>query len=109
MAEILDETSKKLERDENGRLLPNQQSLNPNGRPKGSFSLIGMLKHELQTVPQGADKTYAELLIKRILKSAINDGNDQQIKNILQYIEGVPERGIENNVQVNNFVVVRGE
>lgn len=28
-------TSPQLERDEQGRLLPNQSSLNPNGRPKG--------------------------------------------------------------------------
>ena|SRR3990167_7948053 len=29
-------TSQKLERDDKGRLLPGQESLNPNGRPKGS-------------------------------------------------------------------------
>ena len=28
-------TSEKLERDASGRLLPGQESLNPNGRPKG--------------------------------------------------------------------------
>lgn len=107
MAKVAESTAK--EQRIIGRPFEKGVSGNPNGRPPGSFSLIGMLKKELQEIPQGADKTYAELLIKRILKSAITDGNDQQIKNILQYVEGVPERGIETNVQVNNFTVVRGE
>lgn len=65
------------------------------GRPK--FSLISILKEELQKCPEGEDKkTYADMLIKRMLKSAIQDGNDQQIKNILQYIEGMPKQTIKN-------------
>lgn len=35
MVEDTSKTSSKLERDEKGRLLPGQQSLNPNGRPAG--------------------------------------------------------------------------
>ena len=68
------------------------QSGNPNGRPKGSgLSLATLLKRKLEDVPEGAKKTYAELLIDRILQMAIQDKNDQQIKNILQYIEGMPK------------------
>ncbi|PIU58462.1 MAG: hypothetical protein COS89_00255 [Deltaproteobacteria bacterium CG07_land_8_20_14_0_80_38_7] len=64
------------------------------GRPV--FSLISMLKAELQKCPEGQDKrTYADMLIQRIMKKAISDGDDQQIKNILQYVEGMPRQGID--------------
>lgn len=63
---------------------------NPNGRPPGSLSLVKILKDKLEQVPEGSKKSYAELLVERITKSAIQDGNDQQIKNILQYVEGMP-------------------
>jgi hypothetical protein len=65
---------------------------NPEGRPKGTFSLIAMLRSKLQEVEPKNQRTYAELLIERIAKSAISDGNDQQIKNILQYLEGMPNQ-----------------
>jgi len=82
------------------------QSGNPNGRPKGSgLSLATLLKRKLEDVPEGAKKTYAELLIDRILQMAIQDKNDQQIKNILQYIEGMP-RGSETNINFDNRQVV---
>jgi len=72
------------------------ESGNPNGRPKDSFSLITILKAELQKCPEGQDrKTYADLLIQRILKKAISDGDDAQIKNILQYIEGMPKQNLD--------------
>ena len=78
------------------------QSGNPNGRPKGSgLSLATLLKRKLEDVPEGAKKTYAELLIDRILQMAIQDKNDQQIKNILQYIEGMP-RGFSGDTLIGD-------
>lgn len=81
-------------RDEHGRLLPGHTA-NPKGKPKGSFSLISMLKAELQKKPKGQKKSHAYLLIQRILKAAIADGDDAQIKNILQYVEGMPRQAID--------------
>jgi len=87
--------------DEKGRMVfPPGVSGNPAGRPKDSFSLISMLKAELQKCPEGEDKkTYADLLIKRIMKKTISDGDDQQIKNILQYVEGMPKQTIKNEFE----------
>ena len=86
-----------IKRDEEGKIVDGSAPLNPNGRPKGTFSLVGMLKAEMQKCPEGEDKrTYADLLIKRILKAAIEEGNDQQIKNILQYVEGMPKQTIQH-------------
>ena len=74
------------------------------GRPV--FSLISILKTELQKCPEGQDKkTYAYLLIQRILKSAIQEGNDQQIKNILQYIEGMPKQKMEIEGEIKTALV----
>ena len=75
------------------------QSGNPAGRPKGttgSFSLVGILKEELQRCPEGQDKkTYADLIIKRMLKEAIEKGDQQQIRLIWNYIEGMPKQSME--------------
>ena len=50
-----------------GRPFPKGVSGNPDGRPPGTFSLLTLLKQELQKVPEGQDKkTYADLIIKRI-------------------------------------------
>lgn len=69
---------------------------NPAGKPEGSFSLIAMLKAELQKCPEGQDKkTFADMLIQRIMKKAISDGDDSQIRNILQYVEGMPKQKLE--------------
>lgn len=68
------------------------QTGNPNGRPVGSFSLTAMLRDELQNIPEGEDKkTYAEMLVRRVLKMAIADGNEQMIKLCWNYLEGLPK------------------
>ena len=79
---------------------------NPKGKPKGSFSLIAILRSELQKCPEGEDKkTFADMLIKRMLKSAISEGNDQQIKNILQYIDGMPKQSMDHTTNGKDLTV----
>ncbi len=64
---------------------------NPAGKPPGSISLVAILKKELQRCPEGQNKkTYADMLVRRILKEAIENGSNAQIKNILNYVEGLP-------------------
>jgi hypothetical protein len=63
---------------------------NPNGRPKGTISIVAAIKRKLGEAPEGQKLTYAELLVERMFKLAIDKGNDQQIKNILHYVEGTP-------------------
>lgn len=71
------------------------QSGNPAGRPSGSVSITAEIKKKLQEVPEGQQKSYLELLINRILKQAVVDGNEQMIKQIWSYIDGTP-RPAEN-------------
>ena len=83
-----------IARDEKGLFIKGVSG-NPAGRPV--FSLVSILKAELQKCPEGQDKkTYADMLIQRIMKKAISDGDDAQIKNILQYVEGMPKQRLEH-------------
>jgi len=80
-------------RDEKGRIIPGQQSLNPAGRPQ--FSITALVKAKLQTKPEGMKETYADLLIKRIINKAIKEGNEAMIRNLWQYMDGMPKQSHE--------------
>jgi len=77
------------------------------GRPKGAgISITTAIKRELEKVPEGQKSTYLELLVKKILKKGIVEGNDQTIKNIWNYVDGMPKETIEStnlNVDVEDI------
>ena len=56
----------------------------------GSVSITAEIKKKLQEIPEGQQKSYLELLINRILKQAVVDGNEQMIKQIWSYGDGAP-------------------
>lgn len=63
------------------------------GRPKGSgISITTEIKKKLEEIPEGQKATYLELLINRIMKQAIQNGDQQMIKNIWNYIDGMPKQ-----------------
>jgi len=64
---------------------------NLEGRPKGSgLSITTEIKKKLEQCPDGQKATYLQLLINRIVKQAIQDGDQQMIKQIWNYIDGMP-------------------
>lgn len=98
-----DETSENKnlpERDENGRLLPGNTA-NPNGRPKGSFSLVEMIKKKLQEIPEGKDKTYAEYFIEQMMKKTVVEGDVSMMKDIINRVDGMPKQHIDANINTN--------
>jgi len=67
------------------------------GRPKGSgVSITTAIKRELEKRPEGSDKsTYLEMLVKRIMKKAIMDGDQQMITKIWNYVDGMPKQSTD--------------
>ena len=61
------------------------------GRPKGSgISIVTEIKRKLQECPEGSKATYLELLINRIFKQAIQDGDASMIKDMINRVDGMP-------------------
>jgi len=78
-------------RDEKGRFLT---SGNPEGtgggRPAGSISITAAIKIKLMEIPKDEYRTYLDLLIQKIIRKAILDGDAQMIKLIWNYLDGSP-------------------
>ena len=77
-----------------GRPFKPGQSGNPAGRPKGSLSLVGLMKKRLEMLGPDQRRTIAEHLIDNIMQDAL-DGKDTQLKLLLNYVEGMPKQGVE--------------
>ncbi len=88
-------------RDEKGRFVEGVSG-NPlgGGRPQGSVSITTAIKNKLREIPEGKKKTYLSLLIERIMAKAIVEGDQQTIKLIWNYIEGMPKETIDSKVDV---------
>lgn len=91
----------KVIRNEKGQIISGTP--NPNGRPKGSgISITTEIKRKLEEKPEGQDKaTYLQLLIKRILKKAVVEGDNHTIKQIWSYIDGMPKQEIKGEFTHN--------
>jgi len=63
------------------------------GRPKGSgISLTTEIKKKLDEVPKDSKATYLQQLLDTIMTLAIKDKDQQMIKNIWNYIDGMPRQ-----------------
>lgn len=99
-------TGTKVERDEKGRILPGQESLNPSGRPEGTLSLVSILKQLLQEIPKGQKDSVAVELMKEAIKKA--KGRDvTMLRDIINRVDGMPKQSVEHGgkdgepIQVN--------
>ena len=89
-----------------GRPFQKGQSGNPAGRPKGSVSITTEIKRKLEETPKGQKKTYLELLVATILKRAIEDGNEQLIRQIWNYVDGMPKESRDITLETRPILQV---
>lgn len=101
-------TSKELERDEKGRLLPGQESLNPGGRPTGAVSITAIIKQKLREAPPGQIRPLAELMADKILEKAYVDGNDAMLKEVWHFVDGMPNQKVDFGVDKENIGELTG-
>lgn len=82
-------------RDSGGKIVAGSGPLNPKGRPKGTLSLVALLKKKLESVAPSGQKTWAELFIDKMLLTAINDKGDSALmRDIVNRIDGMPKQNI---------------
>ena len=86
-----------------GTFKEHPENINRTGKNKGSISVVAILKRKIQEMPPGQKKTYAELLVERMLKMGIVEGDVQMIKEINNRIDGQPK----SNLEVENKVSFR--
>ena len=55
-----------------------------------TISITAEIKKKLLEIPEGQQKTYLELLVNRIIKQAVVDGNEEMIMQIWDYIYSPP-------------------
>jgi hypothetical protein len=91
----------KPERNEKGQLLPGNTA-NPNGRPTGP-SITAAIKRKLEEMPEGADKTRLDQLVEVVLKKALEDEDEKTIKQIWNYVDGLPKAQFGIDVDKENL------
>lgn len=89
----LEKASTKLERDELGRLLPGQPSLNPQGKPKGTLSIKTLVTNHLKENPEDL-KEFVMHFIK----------NNRELA--WQMIEGRPPQDLTSGGEAISFPIV---
>lgn len=82
---------------------------NPNGRPKGAKNFTSKVKKALEKIAEGKDFTYEEALVKKILHKAIVEGNEQMIKLMWNYIDGMPVQAIDHKIEQMPDPILGGE
>lgn len=100
--ETISENTEKLQtpmpgrvRDSKGRMVfAPGVSGNPAGKPKGSKHLTTKLFEALENMTKDG-KSYSDLLVQRILNDAIVKGNTSMIHMIMNYVDGMPQQGID--------------
>ena len=75
------------------------------GRPKGSFSLVEMIKNKLQEKAKDKDKTYAEYFIDQLIKKTVVDGDVTMMRDMINRIDGMPKQGVDVTSNGQTIVV----
>ena len=81
-------------RQPNGTFGPNNMA-NPNGRPKGSISIVQLIKRKAEQVPEGQRLSFAEAMVESLFKKAVRDEDLNAMKEIINRIDGMPKQQLD--------------
>jgi len=73
------------------------QSGNPSGRPVGALSFTSKVRAALEKIAMtkdGEDVSYEQLLVKRVLNKAIEQGDSRMIELVWGYLDGKPAQQV---------------
>ncbi len=108
--EIPEETGEnRVIRDEKGRVVLGGPSLNPKGRPKDTFSLVALLKRELNAVHPKLKKTYAQIFIDKYMDAAIQKGDVAAMKDIINRTDGLPLQNVNHTGDISVSIINYGD
>jgi hypothetical protein len=82
-----------VERDENGRFLPGNSG-GP-GRPR--FSIVSIIREQLQKAGENGNKTVAQELVERYIKRTLEEGDGVAIRDLIDRFDGKPMQHIETS------------
>lgn len=72
-------------------------NINREGRPKGSFSLVTIMRQKLETMSPDQKRSAAEILTENVIQDAL-DGKKHAVDTVFKYMEGLPTQKIEAEV-----------
>lgn len=91
----MEKTDKTVDKQNKPWLFKEGQSGNPAGRPKGTYSLVTILKRKLQEIIKDKGIEAGEELVKIWLEKAINKKEFDAIKEVIRYIDGMPPQTLQ--------------
>lgn len=80
-----------------GQIAPGHSG-NPGGRPKGSYSIMTIIRKKMEEIPPGQVKEWKEQIADKILEKAIVHGDEAMLKLVVQYMDGMPSQKVELGV-----------
>ena len=98
----------KPKRDDKGRLLPGHTA-NPNGRPKGSVSVVSAIKRKLEEeYPEASNeqkRTYLDKIVAAYFEEIIEGKDKTLLKDVIDRVDGKPiqTNKIEGKIETNEL------
>jgi hypothetical protein len=80
-----------------GQIAPGNTA-NPGGRPKGSYSIMTILRKKMEEIPLGQTKEWAHQVAEIILDEAVVHRKGDMLKLLVQYMDGMPNQKIDLGV-----------
>lgn len=82
---------------------------NPEGRPKGSVSIVEGIKRKLLEIEPKNQKTYLELFLSQLFLKAIHDGNEQLMRDMINRVDGMPKASIDHTTKGDKIIMTNDQ